>query len=263
MNSVLIVGYGTVGSNMNKLFTKADIHDPRKHYFASERAHYNVGFICVPTDLKADKTLDTSSVEEAIERWKSSCEVLCIRSTVPIGFTRKHPGCVFQPEYYGATKHANAKDFNFIVLGGLDGCLMDIIVETYKEVTSAYTKFAKVDPETAELAKFMENSWIAMKVTFCNEFFRVASLYDVDYDVLREIFLLDPRVSPSHTYVYRKHAFYDSHCLNKDIPHISTQVFQDHGYLMALLRRVMSTNTYFKNEHESTKARLEEPDGMC
>lgn len=32
---------------------------------------------------------------------------------------------------------------------------------------------------------------------------------------------LDPRIDPSHTFVYRSHPWYDSHCLNKDVAAIA------------------------------------------
>ena len=35
------------------------------------------------------------------------------------------------------------------------------------------------------------------------------------------MFTLDPRVGASHTFVYRDHPYWDSHCLNKDVPAIA------------------------------------------
>lgn len=39
--------------------------------------------------------------------------------------------------------------------------------------------------KTAELAKYMENCWIATKVTFCNEFADIAAQYGISYNELR------------------------------------------------------------------------------
>lgn len=60
-----------------------------------------------------------------------------------------------------------------------------------------------------------------MKVSFCIEFYNIAEKLGVNYEDLRELFILDPRVNPAHTFVYRDHPYYDSHCLNKDIPAIA------------------------------------------
>ena len=90
-----------------------------------------------------------------------------------------------------------------------------------QEVFDARHKFRIIDATTAELVKYMENAYLATKVTFCNEFFRIAQHYKVDYEDLRELVTLDPRIDPSHTFVYRSHPWYDSHCLNKDVAAIA------------------------------------------
>ena len=74
-----------------------------------------------------------------------------------------------------------------------------------------------MDSTTAELAKYMENSWIATKVSFCVQFYQLAKKLDVSYEELRELFILDPRVNPSHTFVYETHPYWHSHCLDKDV----------------------------------------------
>ena len=54
--------------------------------------------------------------------------------------------------------------------------------------------------------------------TFCNEFADIAKAFGIQYERLRQCFVADERVNPSHTYVYPEQPYYDSHCLNKDIP---------------------------------------------
>ena len=67
----------------------------------------------------------------------------------------------------------------------------------------------------------MENSFLATKVSFCNEFYEIAKTLGVHYEELRELFVLDPRVNPSHTFVYEDTPYWNSHCLNKDVPSIA------------------------------------------
>ncbi len=90
--------------------------------------------------------------------------------------------------------------------------------QIYSRVINGYYKFYFTDTVTAELAKYMLNSFLALKVTFCNEFADVAKKYNVSYPELRELFIADSRISPSHTFVYEDKPYYDSHCFNKDIP---------------------------------------------
>jgi UDP-glucose 6-dehydrogenase len=67
----------------------------------------------------------------------------------------------------------------------------------------------------------MENSYLATKVSFCQQFFNLAEEMGVNYEELRELFILDPRVNPSHTFVHREQPYWDSKCLNKDVPAIA------------------------------------------
>ena len=73
------------------------------------------------------------------------------------------------------------------------------------------------DSTTAELVKYMENAWLATKVSFCGQFYEMAEHLCVSYEELRELFILDPRVNPSHTFIDRQKPYWDTHCLNKDV----------------------------------------------
>lgn len=64
----------------------------------------------------------------------------------------------------------------------------------------------------------MLNCFLALKVTFCCEFADIAKKFNINYQELRELFIADERISPSHTFVYKDKPFYDSHCFNKDVP---------------------------------------------
>ena len=243
----VIIGYGVVGQNVAKIFRDADLHDPAKNLRA--KGTYEVGFVCVPTDSKDDGAADTSIVEAVVKEWRSRCKVLCIRSTVPPGTTFGLDGpCVFSPEYYGGTQHANAVDYDFVVLGG-PRHLANIVAEQYKEVYPASLRIYYTDSTTAELVKYMENSWLATKVTFCNEFYRIAQAFNLDYDEVRELWLNDPRVNRSHTFVYRNHPYYDSHCLNKDVPAI-INASVDKGFTPEFLYAMMMRNNEFKVKME-------------
>jgi UDPglucose 6-dehydrogenase len=69
----------------------------------------------------------------------------------------------------------------------------------------------------------MENAFYATKVTFCNQFYQLAKDMDVSYDKLRETWLLDPRISRDHTFVYDDNRGYGGSCLPKDMAAIIYQ----------------------------------------
>jgi UDP-glucose 6-dehydrogenase len=86
----------------------------------------------------------------------------------------------------------------------------------------------------------MENSYLATKVSFCQQFYRVAKQLGISYEELRELFILDPRVNPSHTFIYEDKPYWDSHCLNKDVIAIAEE------YDMQLLKDVINFNEFCK-----------------
>ena len=90
--------------------------------------------------------------------------------------------------------------------------------------------------KTAELAKYMENCVLALKVTFCSEFATIADEFGISYPQLREIFVLDERMGDSHTFVDPEQPYYDSHCLNKDIPGLIKQT--DKAHLMKVMLEI-------------------------
>jgi UDPglucose 6-dehydrogenase len=150
------------------------------------------------------------------------------------------------PEYYGATVHANGYDYDFIILGG-DRSNTGKVAEAFKEIYTGELRIFQTTFETAELTKYLENSFLAMKVTFCNEFYRLAKRLGVDYNEMRELFISDPRIGRSHTFVYEAHPFYQSKCFDKDIPAI-LKFAEQNGVNMPLMTSVYITNDMHKKD---------------
>lgn len=222
----LIVGYGVVGHNLHKELAKLnlDVYDKFKVDNNTKRdIKYDYAFICVDTPYNDKGYCDMSAVEDAIV--ETNADILIIKSTVLPGsteqFSRKYnKRIVFSPEYYGGTQHCNNFNFNFTILGGDKEtcCEVQQILQSVYDGTHI---FRIVDSKTAELVKYMENSFLATKVSFCNAFYEIAKSIGVHYEELRELFVLDPRVNPSHTFVYDDAPYWNSHCLNKDVPAIA------------------------------------------
>ena len=278
---VVIIGYGTVGKNLAKELEvlEPDIFDRRPNpdsvlgtYFTNidtrkwrlkddgttEPLVYDVAFICVDTPCTEESVCDITQVRMAIE--ETPAKVYVIKSTVLPQTTRhleeefevdsyrkfgddshrKH--IIFSPEYYGATQHCNNFDFNFTILGGNEeDCLK--VQQVLQHVYDARHTFHIVDSTTAELAKYMENCWIAMKVSFCCNFRNIAKLYGSLYEPLRELFILDPRVNPSHTFVYDEKPYWSSHCLDKDVNAIAEASNND------FLKFIVEFNNKSKNKN--------------
>lgn len=237
MNKVLIIGFGVVGNNLSEEIKKLNPRIYDKYKGIGEPIPSEFGFICVDTPLE-NGTLSVKEVESAIS--SNDCGIYVIKSTVPVGTVerlRQETGkrIVFSPEYYGGTQHCNNYSFDFTILGGEQEDCAEVQC-LLQHVYDARHTFRTVDSKTAEMCKFMENSYLATKVLFCCEFYRACQEAGIQYNTLREIFTLDPRVEMAHTFVYPEHPWYSSHCLDKDVPHIANQFDMD------LLKSVIEIN---------------------
>ena len=227
MSDVIIIGFGNVGKNLkNELANLSpDVYDPFKGVDTREGS-YRLALIAVDTPyVSCENPCDTSAVIDAIG--EADADVYVIKSTVPVGFTEQlaeetGKRVVFSPEYYGTTQHASNFVMDFTVLGGrTEWC--DVVQDALQDVYDARHRFIRVTSRVAEMAKYMENAWIATKVDFCIGFYEACENEGISYNDVRECFVADPRVSPCHTFVYREHPYWKSHCLDKDVPSIATQ----------------------------------------
>ena len=199
--SVLIIGVGTVGGNLSRELAalQPQLYDKYKGFDTRQGgAHYDAAFVCVDTP---GTDCDITEVRAAI--MEHDADVFVIKSTVLPGTTERlkresGKAVIFSPEYYGGTQHCNNFSFPFTILGGeKEACVK--VVQILQSVYDGRH----------------------MKVSFCQQFFDIAEKAGVCYEELRELFVLDPRVEPSHTFVYRDKPYWDSHCLNKDVPAIA------------------------------------------
>lgn len=255
MNNVGIVGLGHVGSLMQKLFPDAEVYDEPKQLGSREAINdCEYIFICVPTPRLYSGACDTHIVESVMD-WVNKESIIILRSTVPVGFTKYYEGLrykiVFQPEYYGETVNhpfEDPRNRNWITLGGHPS-VTSKVAELYQSIfTSELNIHCVDDSRVAELAKYMENSFFATKVTFCNEFYEIAEKFGLNYEQVRETWLIDPRIGRSHTFVYPNNRGYGGSCLPKDISAIKYQANTELHIDTPLLTGVINANKTYTSE---------------
>ena len=209
-----------------------------------------VAFVSVPTPMAADRTCDTSIVEEVVS-W-IECPLIFIRSTVAPGTTDRlsaeyKRNIVFQPEYLGETPahlFGNMAEREFVVLGGTPENRSKA-ADFYKNYYNSMVRFYFCDAITAEVCKYMENAFYAMKVTFVNEFYDIANAHGVDFNVLREMWLADTRISRDHSFVLPEARGFSGKCLPKDCNAI-VQSSIHRGYTPKFMQACLRINDEFQ-----------------
>lgn len=245
-----VVGGGVVGGATLKLCgPECIVYDPAKPEYAGNKDKINtcdVVFVAVPTNMRPDGKCDTSIVEDVCG-WIQA-PLLIIRSTVAPGTTDrivKKTGkrVVFQPEYLGETVahiFGNMAEREFVVLGGTPEA-RSLAADFYKHYYNAMVYVYLTDALTAEVCKYMENAFYAVKVTFVNEFYDIAKAHGVDFNELRECWLADTRISRDHTFVFPDNRGFGGKCLPKDTNAI-VQSCLERGYEPKLLQATLKIN---------------------
>jgi UDP-glucose 6-dehydrogenase len=245
---IVIVGFGTVGKQEYVKISKLnpDIYDVRiETYKTLKNIVYDFAIICVPTPTVEAKQ-DLSHVKDAINRIKANIYIL--KSTVLPGTTDqliKDTGknIIFSPEYNGETQHSTNYNYCFTILGG-DIKISQKIIQMYIQVCDGRHRFKITTAKTAELAKYMHNSFMCLKTLFCAQFWEFSKDIDVAYVDLRECFIMDERVNPSNTFVYEDHPFTISKCLVKDLP--ALEQFTEKNFIQDM----MNYNRYLENKYK-------------
>ena len=105
----------------------------------------------------------------------------------------------------------------------------------------------QADAKTVEMAKYMENAFLAMKVTFCNEMYDIANALGADYNLAREIWVADPRIGTSHTFVYDDNRGYGGSCLPKDMASLVAQS-KERDVDCTVLQSVIKKNNIYQGK---------------
>ena len=242
MKKIGIIGNGFVGSSVSFGFSPQtgcdgvdikiyDKDESKATHTMSEVVNdSDVIFVSVPTPSNKDGSINLDIVYDVFNdieecREEGSEPVLLLRSTVTPGTTRKlqigfhNLRIVFNPEFL--TERSAKLDFinqSRFVLGGN---VVDTTIEAelYKWRFGQHIPVIKTDYETAELIKYMNNTFFATKVSFMNEMKLVSDEVGANWEHCVEGFSLDGRVGHSHLNVPGPDGKmgYGGSCFPKDI----------------------------------------------
>lgn len=246
-----IIGLGVVGSAARGYFEswghRPHLYDPYLGLGSTQEINEaQVVFVCVPTPYREHGGFDPSAVEEAIALLKPE-KIVVIKSTVLPGTTdalqRRHPEhrILFNPEFLReATAHEDFLRPDRQIVGCTDtsrsvaGEVMSLLpgAPFMRIVTAA----------EAEMAKYMANAFLALKVSFANEIYDLCTALGIDYEAVRPLVAADARIGPSHLDIFHGgYRGYGGKCLSKDTRSLM-DLAQAAGVNLRLLRAAHDVN---------------------
>ncbi len=195
-----------------------------------------MSIVCVGTpskdngDLRLDYVSNVcSEIGQAIAK-KNAYHVVVVRSTILPGTMRKvvipaltrsaakvldeEFGVCFHPEFL--REGTAVKDYYAppkIVIGESNQRAGNLLVGLYENIDA--TVF-RTGLETAEMVKYVDNTWHALKVGFANEIGSLAKSLGIDSHEVMNIFVADTKLNLSPYYLKPGFAFGGS-CLPKDV----------------------------------------------
>lgn len=196
----------------------------------------DISLICVGTPSQLNGNLDLSYVRRVCEeigaalKQKDEFHVVVARSTMLPGSMRN----VVIPTLEQSSGKVAGKDFGVCnnpeflregtavydyynppktVIGESDTRAGDVLVKLYENMDAP---LVRTEIEIAEMVKYTDNNWHALKVAFANEIGNLSKALGIDGHKVMEIFCKDMKLNLSPYYMKPGFAFGGS-CLPKDV----------------------------------------------
>ncbi len=220
----------------------------------------DLSFVCVNTPSQANGNLDLRYIrricEQIGEALKSKAErhIIVIRSTILPGtmrkvviptleeFSEKTAGIDFgvcnNPEFL--REGTAVKDFRSppkTVIGETDQASGDTLAGLYASLDAP---LIRTTVETAEMIKYVDNCWHALKIGFANEIGNICKSSGIDAHAVMEIFCQDRKLNISPAYLSPGFAFGGS-CLPKDLRALSYHA-KIHDLQLPILSSILPSN---------------------
>lgn len=219
-----------------------------------------VSFVCVGTPSQPNGNLDLRYIRRICEeiggaiRNKAARHTVVIRSTILPGTMRgivipvleeysgKKAGVDFgvsnNPEFL--REGSAVRDYHNppkTVIGQVDAASGDLLASLYGHLDAP---LIRADVEVAEMIKYVDNSWHALKIGFANEIGRWCKSHAIDAQKVMDIFCQDRKLNIAPTYLNPGFAFGGS-CLPKDLRALGYQA-KTRDLQMPILTSILPSN---------------------
>lgn len=220
----------------------------------------DISVVCVGTPSQINGNLDLTHVRHVCEqlgqalKHKAARHTVVIRSTILPGTMRrlvipvleehsgkkagKDFGVCNNPEFL--REGSAVVDFAFpskTVIGEIDAASGDALIPLYEKLNAP---LIRTDIETAEMVKYMDNSWHALKIGFANEIGNLCKSFSIDSHKAMEIFCQDKKLNISTAYLKPGFAFGGS-CLPKDLRALAYSA-KVHDLELPILNAILPSN---------------------
>jgi GDP-mannose 6-dehydrogenase len=220
----------------------------------------DLSFVCVGTPSQPNGNLDLRYIRRTCEqigealKGKNEHHTVVVRSTILPGtmrtiviptleeFSRKKVTAGFgvcnNPEFL--REGSAVKDFRCppkTVIGEMDQASGDTLATLYQKIDAP---LIRTDLETAEMVKYVDNSWHALKIGFANEIGNLCKSMGADAHEVMKIFCQDRTLNISTTYLSPGFAFGGS-CLPKDLRALSYKARMN-DLQLPILTSILSSN---------------------
>lgn len=193
-------------------------------------------FVSVPTPINGVGKTSMKYVDNVIAQLRELKYggFIVIRSTVPVGTSDDYK-CCFMPEFLTEKNAINdfinnpnwifgysddAKKYEYIDL------MTNVInaAHAHEKITFNRTTFMR--NKEAEMVKYFRNTFLATKISFCNEIYNFCDKKGIDYNRMISVAAEDGRISKSHTSVpgHDGHRGFGGTCFPKDISSLRVQM---------------------------------------
>lgn len=235
----------------------------------------SITFVCVCTPARDDGSCDLSHVTKLIKdigealSKKSQEHVIIIRSTIPPGTMEKLiiPSLekysnkknnrdfytCFHPEFLreGSAIHDFFNPPKYIIGEAENSHAGDKILDLLL-LHKNDNNVIRTNLTTAELVKYTDNVWHALKVSFANEIGTIADGYNINAHELMEIFCKDTKLNISNYYL-KPGLSYGGSCLPKDLQSMQYIVNQQNLDLPVIKAISNSNNLNIQRTYEFVK----------
>ena len=123
------------------------------------------------------------------------------------------------------------------VLGGENEYALDVITKMYEGIDAP---IVRVDVKVAEIIKYINNSFHALKVSFANEVGNICKKLDIDSHEVMKLFCMDDKLNLSSYYLKPGFA-YGGSCLPKDLKALKT-LAHDHYIDSQVINSIAESN---------------------